>query len=637
MLLFIAILLLQIWAYPTVSYPLSSHPMVSLLLQGKGACMEKGAARQSTTRLFSLFENLAETLNKRMDTIKNSIDKRGKGRAVKGEEDELYDILNEKPWRAGKVKSLKVHYRSCEESWKERFVSEGEDTIYLYATPDTRFGYESAKPDDLWNFPWMWSKTKAERMAWIQKMFNNEVETLSVQEHMELDAFYSEFDMPVRWGLLRLKEMDVLNVMALNLVFWTDFNGVKPTDLGLRPDGTVRTCPVQFHNCISTSNDPLDLEHYVKPLKWDRSKSPDQAYDEIKSIYFNYPKRGLRWTYGWIDRGGWKPQQFSGNYFYAQANSLSWQFTDDVEFVLDIDKREVQLRSSTRLGQIDWDVERLRYNQFVRMLEKKGGWEVEPVQKLRWLSTGPYRWTQIAVDKGLGAAEGGLNTVIGSVSENEDMDSVRAKIMTRYEQVVRYMQPYVQPLYDRWGEAVEGLGLDSLVYDPRVAAALQALRDLEAQIEDLLSSSSSSSSSPPLSSLSSLSSIEELVESYFNKIVHTLDTLNPISSSGSSSSSSSGSSSMSILEPTTTTQDTTASPSSSSSSSSSSPSSSDKVTDSESLGRVRGRVIDSESLGEDAKNVIKRLYLKKRDTSSSSSSLPIDISDIEFVIESKDN
>jgi len=59
---------------------------------------------------------------------------------------------------------------------------------------------------------------------------------------------------------------------------------------------------------------------------------------------------------------------------------------------MDFDRREVQYRSSTRIGQHDWDVERyvtnirrfcslhclfrLRYNQFVRMLEAKGGWEV---------------------------------------------------------------------------------------------------------------------------------------------------------------------------------------------------------------------------------------------------------------------
>ena len=139
-----------------------------------------------------------------------------------------------------------------------------------------------------------------------------------------MDCFFSEFDMPVRWGLLRLKEMDVLNVVsesttyttyihtllmtifsetyihtyihtrlqaALWISFLTDFTAIPPTDLGLRPDGTLRTCPVtlhtvhtyihtyvsvrclmqvQFHNCISSSSDPMDSDHYAPPFKWSR-------------------------------------------------------------------------------------------------------------------------------------------------------------------------------------------------------------------------------------------------------------------------------------------------------------------------------------------------------------------------------
>ena len=36
-------------------------------------------------------------------------------------------------------------------------------------------------------------------------------------------------------------------------------NGMKPTDIGLRPDLTVRTCPVEIHTCLSSSNDPSDI------------------------------------------------------------------------------------------------------------------------------------------------------------------------------------------------------------------------------------------------------------------------------------------------------------------------------------------------------------------------------------------
>ena len=113
-------------------------------------------------------------------------------------------------------------------------------------------GKDRTRIQDIWGFPWLWTKTKADRLAWIHKLFYTDVRLMTVQEHIEMDAFFAEYDMPLRWGLLRLKELDVLNVIALNLAFWTDFNGIKPTDLGVRPDGTVRTCPVQFHTCISS-------------------------------------------------------------------------------------------------------------------------------------------------------------------------------------------------------------------------------------------------------------------------------------------------------------------------------------------------------------------------------------------------
>jgi hypothetical protein len=62
---------------------------------------------------------------------------------------------------------------------------------------------------------------------------------------------------------------------------------------------------VQFHTCISSSNLPADSDHYAPPLKWSRSKSPEQAYDEVKQAYLMYPKRGIKYTSGWIDRGRW--------------------------------------------------------------------------------------------------------------------------------------------------------------------------------------------------------------------------------------------------------------------------------------------------------------------------------------------
>jgi uncharacterized protein (DUF1499 family) len=264
-------------------------------------------------------------------------------RIEKTEVDLMLDFVDFKPWRAPKVRNLRVEFKPWSESWREKYRKEEDDQIIFYTNPENKNNFDSTRLNEAWCWPWMWTKTKAERLAWIYKHFLESAETLSAQEHIEMDCYLSEFDMPVRWGLVRVKEMDVLNFISLWLAFFTDFHGYRPSDLGLRPDGSVKTCPVQFHNCISSSQNVGDSEHYVQPLKWSRSKSPDQAYEEIKSAYFNYPKRGLKWTNGWIDRGGWKPQQFSGPYFHAQADSLAFRWTDDIEMVLDFEKREVYI------------------------------------------------------------------------------------------------------------------------------------------------------------------------------------------------------------------------------------------------------------------------------------------------------
>ena len=412
-----------------------------------------------------------------LDTVFNRLERKKKMEKEKTEEDVMLEALDYKPWRANKVKHLPIMYRPSKESWRERYRDPNDDTIYLYAQPRFKPISASSRLNDVWNWPWMWTKTKAERLAWIHKYFYAECERMTVQEHMELDAFFAEFDMPVRWGILRIKEFDVLNVFFLNLCFWTDFDGVRPTDLGLRPDGTVKTCSVQFHNCISSSNSPSDTDHYAPPFKWDRAKSPDQAYDEIKRVYTDYPKRGLKWSSGWIDRGGWEPQQFGGRYFYAQAHSLAFHYTDDIELKLDNDKREVQFRSSTRLGQADWDVERLRYNQFARMLNKYGGWQVQELPRLNWYASTPFRWTQLTLDKAANSAERLANTLstrIPSAGRGGSSDGAARQVL---EELRSFVTTLLQPLLDEAGKVK-----DSIILEPRVAAALQALSDFEAKV-----------------------------------------------------------------------------------------------------------------------------------------------------------
>ena len=395
------------------------------------------------------------------------------------EDDKMLAAIKVEPWKADKIKNLPIVYRSTKDSWKERYFDPKDDTVYLYTIPGFKPLPERTRVDDLWNWPWMWSKVKADRLGWLFKVFYADCASMTVQEHMEMDALLSEFDMPVRWGLVRMKELDVLNAGFLNLCFFTDFTAIKPTDLGLRPDGSVKTCPVQFHNCISSSNQPSDLDHFAPPFRWSRDKSPDQAYDEIKNIYMNYPKRGLKWSSGWIDRGGWHPQQFSGPYFYAEAESLAFHYADDIELVLDVEKREVQYRSSTRLGAVDWDVERLRYNQFCRMLNKFGGWYTEPLPRLRWLARTPYHWTELVLDKSQRAVGGVLDNVAASLPGVVTSSSESAGAASRaLDQLTSYVYPYLQPSLDK-ARAAGG----ELLLDPKVAAAVQVLQEWRDKVD----------------------------------------------------------------------------------------------------------------------------------------------------------
>ena len=187
---------------------------------------------------------------------------------------------DDKPWRAPKRKLLKYVYLPTSESWREKERLYMNDSVVIYTSPEQQTNLDGDRVNELWSWPWLWTKTKAERFSWLQKQLDNNMGNMTVQEHIEHDSLFSEFDMPFRWGLLRIKELDVLNVLAMWIVFFIPFSGIVPTDLGIRPDGTLRACPVQFYNCISSSNAVADTDHFAPPLRWSSSKSADQVLDQ---------------------------------------------------------------------------------------------------------------------------------------------------------------------------------------------------------------------------------------------------------------------------------------------------------------------------------------------------------------------
>jgi uncharacterized protein (DUF1499 family) len=120
----------------------------------------------------------------------------------------------------------------------------------------------------------------------------------------------------------------------------TIFAGMQPTNLGVR-SGQLAPCP-STPNCVSSqSSDP---EHYIDPLT--DNGQPAAALASLKSILQNTERA--------------KIIAETDNYLYTEFTSRWMGFVDDVEFFLDRDAGEIEVRSASRLGESDLGVNRQR-------------------------------------------------------------------------------------------------------------------------------------------------------------------------------------------------------------------------------------------------------------------------------------
>ena len=71
------------------------------------------------------------------------------------------------------------------------------DTVYMYGIKENRILSDRTRVDDIWNFPWLWTKIKTDRLSFMHKQFNGDLNGMPIQMHMEMDSMFSEHDMPV--------------------------------------------------------------------------------------------------------------------------------------------------------------------------------------------------------------------------------------------------------------------------------------------------------------------------------------------------------------------------------------------------------------------------------------------------------
>ncbi len=108
--------------------------------------------------------------------------------------------------------------------------------------------------------------------------------------------------------------------------------------------GTIRTlapCPNR-PNCVSSQ--ATDPSHFIEPIRF--PGSPADAWAVLKFALQSLPRTSV------VEEAGW--------YLRAEAKSRIFGFIDDVEFLMDVPKGMIHVRSASRTGYSDLGVNRNR-------------------------------------------------------------------------------------------------------------------------------------------------------------------------------------------------------------------------------------------------------------------------------------
>jgi len=117
----------------------------------------------------------------------------------------------------------------------------------------------------------------------------------------------------------------------------------RPENLGVK-DGRLAPCP-ETPNCVSSQAD--DEAHRMDPIPFDGDA--DAAMDRLKAVLAAQPRTAI--------------VEAHGDYLHAECASLLFRFVDDVEFVVDRDKKVIHFRSASRVGRSDLGVNRRRMEE----------------------------------------------------------------------------------------------------------------------------------------------------------------------------------------------------------------------------------------------------------------------------------
>jgi uncharacterized protein (DUF1499 family) len=133
--------------------------------------------------------------------------------------------------------------------------------------------------------------------------------------------------------------------LALHLVSSkgaTMFSGKRPSNLGVQA-GRLASCGQRL-NCVSSQADPADARRYVAPIPF-RGGAVEAMAAARRAVEAMARAVVVR---------------HEGNYLHAEFTSKLMGFVDDVEFTYDERAGMLHLRSASRQGRRDFEVNRER-------------------------------------------------------------------------------------------------------------------------------------------------------------------------------------------------------------------------------------------------------------------------------------
>jgi uncharacterized protein (DUF1499 family) len=156
--------------------------------------------------------------------------------------------------------------------------------------------------------------------------------------------------------------------------------------MGLRPCGTAP-------NCFCSTDDVDDSPYTNIPpfIPSKKMKSREDAFQQLYEVVKAYEPGQND-----IDGGGFDIVTFDpkAGYIYVQFESLKNGYVDDFELATVGDDNAVQVRSSSRLGYLDFGVNAKRINYLAKALREKG-WDAPgvPIETHSYYSgSNGYKW-----------------------------------------------------------------------------------------------------------------------------------------------------------------------------------------------------------------------------------------------------